>query len=238
MVEGLQLAARFVLPAYRNGSCGTGELPDEQIVKCITKGNCKGVRNEFTKLATMYPYLKIIRNILGYSSPFHPDVIRAYWLGSDNLHKAEPKHFELLLSELVAKGFPREYLDEVKKIAPANFIPIHLYQVLLSHFLSGGTRKSLEGVNNCMVRSGVITEISGEKAKVDLVSLASKKKELVLTTLAEEVVFDTKLLKPALKVGNKVAVHLKWVAVNLTETPVDAVNLLNWTKEVLKAYNS
>ena len=238
MSSGLQLAARFAYPAYRNSSCGTGKLPEEAIIKCILTGQCKGVRKEFGQFANMFPYLTTIKSMIGTADAFKPKVTRAYWLGSDDLHKAEPKHFELLLSEMVVKGYPRENLDELRKIAPANFIPMHLYQVLLGHFLSGGTRKDLGGVNNCMVRFGVITEISEKTAAVDLISLTNKRRKLVTTNLREEVEFDPRLFKPSLKVGNTVAVHLKWVAVNLTKTPIDSANLLNWTKEVVNAYNA
>jgi len=238
MSTGLQLAARFALPAYRSGSCGTGKLPIETIIRCIQTGKCKGVRTEFGQFANMAPYLTTIKSIISTTDAFKPEVTRAYWLGSSALNKAKPKHFELLLSEMIIKGYPKDNLDEVRKIAPATFIPMHLYQVLLSHFLSGGTIKELDGVNNCMVRFGVITEISEEKAKVDLVSLTRKRRKLVTTNLPEEVEFDFRLFRPALKVGNTVAVHLKWVAVDLTRTPKDSANLLHWTKEIVKAYNS
>jgi len=238
MVEGLQLAARFALPAYRNGSCGTGEVPEEQIIECVTKGNCKGVRKEFSKFATMYPYLKTIGNILDNTSPFHPDVVRAYWLGGDALSKAKPKHFEYLLAELVSQGFPCEHLDQVRKTAPTTFVPLHLYQVLLSHFLSGGTLQNLAGVNDCMVRSGTVTEISRRMAKVDLLSLVSLENKLVLAAIPKEVNFEPKFFEPKLKTANTVAVHLGWVCKNLTHEPVDSFNLLNWTKEVLRTYNA
>ena len=236
MVEGLQLAAKFVLPAYRNGSCGTGELPEKQLVKCITEGNCKGVRNEFSKLATMYPYLETIRTILGYSSPFHPDVVRAYWLGSDNLSKAEPKHFEQLLDNLVSQGFPEGQLDEVRKIAPSTFVPTHLYPVLLSRLLGPGSLEDLSSVNDCMVRWGVINSIKEEKALVAPLSLVNENGNLKTGRIETDVGFDSKLLETELKEGDEVAIHLKWVSKKIS--PMESISLLKWTLEVLRAYNN
>jgi len=237
MNEGVRLAARFALPAYRNGACGTGTLPVESLMECAAGGSCQGVRNELSHFATLYPYLKTAGHIMGQEDPFQLDAVKAYWLGGGGLFRAKPEHFDFLLAEMLLRGFPIKHLPNIKRAAPKRFVPFHLYHILLGHELSGGNLAKLHGVNNCMVRYGVIKEVSGQEIGVSLLSLVEKEGQFKFEVQTETVAYDVRVIESSLKPGSTIAVHLGWVCEDLTEDKISSVNLLYWTKEVVTIYN-
>ena len=234
MIEGLQLAARFSLPAFRNGSCGTLDLEEKHFLDCILEGKIDGLEKKFSRFFTMGPYLRTLAKIVG-GQPFSPDVVSAYWIGNDSLFKAQPIHFDYLLSEFVSQGIPQDRLDHIRKNAPNRFIPLHLYQVLLSHLAGGSSLEDLQGVNDCMVRFGVVRKLKGETAKANTLSLSAQKGKLVFITKEINADFDKRFFKPGLKEGDIVAIHLGWVCKVLS--PMETANLIYSTKEIVKEYN-
>ncbi|MBU1016745.1 hypothetical protein KJ678_01100, partial [Patescibacteria group bacterium] len=103
-IKALQLVSRFSLPPNYLGFCGKDSAA-ERLKKCVISGRCENVEEELSHFITLYPYLKTISEIIGLSAFSYP-VIESYWLGNEELKKAKPEHFELLLENFAKQGVP------------------------------------------------------------------------------------------------------------------------------------
>ena len=231
-IKALQLASRFSLPTNTLGYCGK-DTAQAKLKSCIVSRKCEGVEEELSKFIVVNPYLETISKITGLPK-FSYNVIESYWLGNEQLKKAKPKHYGLLLENFAKQGVPDWLINELKQKQPKKFIPNHLFQVLHVGVgkASGSVPFNLETINNCMIRWGNVEKIAHGKAIVKLNSLKKEKNTYKLTVSKETLSFDLDFV-PGLKVGDTVAVHWKQIVKILTAD--EEKNLSFWTKEVLKS---
>ncbi len=176
--DALQLACRFSLPPNSLGYCGQDSAP-EKFKKCVVDGvsgvDQQEIQQELEKFIVLNPYLETLATITG-KSKFSSQVIEAYWLGNDELKKAKPADYLLLLDNFVKQGVPSWFVEELRAKKPKKFIPHHLFQVLHVGVgrASGSVPFNLESVNNCMIRWGKVTQILGDKLEADLTLLDGK----------------------------------------------------------------
>ncbi|MFH1407462.1 MAG: DUF6390 family protein [Patescibacteria group bacterium] len=221
-IKALQLVSRFSLPPNYLGFCGKDSAA-ERLKKCVISGRCENVEEELSHFITLYPYLKTISEIIGLSAFSYP-VIESYWLGNEELKKAKPEHFELLLENFAKQGVPENTIAEFRKNKPKVFIPHHLFQVLTVSTDAGH-------INDCMIRWGKVAEISGEKVFLDIAVLECQKGDYKLKNRQEDLKFYPPFL-PGLKAGDMVAVHWKQAVKILTKE--EEKNLFFWTEKILR----
>lgn len=242
--EGLQLACRFSLPPNSLGYCGQNSAP-EKFKKCVVDGvsgiDQPEIQQELEKFIVLNPYLETLATITG-KSKFSREVIEAYWLGNDELKKAKPKDYSLLLDNFSKQGVPSWFVDELRSRLPKKFIPHHLFQVLHVGVgrASGSVPFNLASVNNCMIRWGKVTRIMGDKLEADLTSLDGKIGD---ENVGDKNVNSLKLVQnpcqanfppgflPNLKIGDFVAVH--WSQAVKILSPKEVTQLDFWTREIL-----
>lgn len=235
--EALQLACRFSLPPNSLGYCGRNSAP-EKFKKCVVDGVCVGIQQELEKFIVLNPYLETLATITG-RSKFSRQVIEAHWLGNDELKKAKPADYSILLDNFANQGVPIWFVEELRSKKPKKFIPHHLFQVLHVGVgrASGSVPFNLESVNNCMIRWGKVTHIAGGKIQADLTSLDGKISSkgvgsLKLVHKTSQAVFLPNFL-PTLKLSDVVAVHWGQAVKILISKEVAQLNF--WTQEILNS---
>ncbi len=229
--KALQLACRFSLPPNSLGYCGQNTAP-EKFKKCVVDGVCTNIKNELEKFIVLNPYLKTLAHITN-RDKFSYKVIEAYWLGNDELKKAEAVDYKNLLDNFAKQGVPDWFVDELQTKLPKVFIPHHLFQVL--HIgvgkASGSVPFNLESINNCMIRWGKVVNIKGGELVADLNSLEKSSAGYKLIQNKCKAKFIPGFL-PTLKLGDVVAVH--WGQAVKILTPKEVAQLSFWTQKVLK----
>ncbi len=235
LTTALQLACRFSLPPNSLGYCGQNSAP-EKFKKCVVAGECLGIKEELAKFIVLNPYLETLATITK-KPKFSRDVVEAYWLGNDELTKAKPDDYKILLANFVKQGVPSWFVEELRTKPPKVFIPHHLFQVLHVGVgkASGSVPYTLESINNCMVRWGKVTRIKSDSLEADLISLdgkiaAGKLSGLKLVCVSSRARFLPGFL-PDLKIGDVVAVHWNQAVKILTSKEVDQLSF--WTSRII-----
>jgi len=221
-IKALQLVSRFSLPPNSLGFCGKDSAA-ERLKECVIFGKCENVEEELSHFITLYPYLKTISEIIGLPAFSYP-VVESYWLGNEELKKAKPEHFELLLENFAKQGVPEGTIAEFRKNKPKVFIPHHFFQVLT-------VSTEVGHINDCMIRWGEVKKIEGGKIFVDIAVLECQKGDYKLKNREEEFKFYPAFLL-GLKAGDTVAVHWKQAVKILTEEEEN--NLSFWTEKILR----
>jgi hypothetical protein len=236
-IKALRLEARFSLATNQLGYCGRGTA-GKKFKKCITTGKCAGVEEEVTKFIVLYPYLKTLAHITGYGVFSYP-VIEAFWIGNDELKKAKPDDFEVLLSNFSAQGVPKWLTDELGKDKPKVFIPHHLFQVLFVGVgrASGAVPFDLNSINNCMIRWGGVTSVNEKERKLEvkLNGLGLSAEKYNLEQKIESFSYLPELV-PGISKGFVVAVH--WGVVLKILNTGETERLSFWTNKVLENVTS
>jgi hypothetical protein len=233
-VKALQLNSRFSLPPNTLGYCGKNTAP-AKFIECVINGKCDGVEEELPKFIVLNPYLETLKEITKLDK-YSYENIEAYWLGNEQLRKANLKHYSLLLENFTKQGVPTWLTDELKIKVPQKFVPNHLFQVLHVGVgkASGSVPYNIETINNCMVRWGEVKKIENGKLKLDLNSLQKTNNQFKLETRETEFDYRADFLT-GIKNGDTVVVHWKQVVKILNKT--EEKNLSYWTNEVLAATN-
>jgi hypothetical protein len=231
----LQLESRFSLSPNSLGYCGKKSATDKFKI-CISEGMCNGVKEELKNFIVLYPYLKTLSKITG--EPFSSySVIEGYWLGNDELKKANLKYYNLLLKNFNKQGVPDFFVEELRAKKLKEFIPNHLFHVLFIGVgkASGAVPFNISTINDCMIRWGIVKEVSKKQAVVILNSLEIKGENgFELIKIKETVPYNSKFTSD-LKAGDTVAVHWNMIVKILDTEEIN--KLLFWTKKVLRIFS-
>jgi len=230
--KALQLASRFSLPPNSLGYCGKNTAP-AKLISCALDGNCNEVTAELEKFIVLNPYLNTLAGITGQNKFSYP-VIEAYCLGNNELNKAKPAHYQLLLNHFSKQGVPEWLTKELANKTPRKFIPFHLFQVLHVGVgrASGSVPYNIKTINNCMVRWGKVTSLTKKSLTVTLNSLKSENIHYLLHLVSASFPYRQDLL-PGIKINATVAVH--WGQVIKILTPKEIANLDYWTRQILSS---
>jgi hypothetical protein len=231
--KALELCARFTLQPNELGYCGTTSA-SAKLKKCILKGKCDGLEEEFESFIVLNPYLETIAKATG-KDKFSYEVIESYWLGNDLLKEIKPDHYQDLIKNLTSQGIPKFLTKEISKKIPKSFIPVHLFNIL--HIgvgkASGSVPFNLKSINNCMIRWGnVLDQKINKSTKTCTVKITQLDKEWKLTETIEEVGIDH-ALTPDLKTDDSIAIHWGFVAKKLSDK--ELTNLIIWTQNLLNS---
>lgn len=230
--KALQFLSRFSLPPNSLGFCGKNSASG-RFNKCIMEGKCTGVQDELEKFIVLHPYLRTISKITGLPK-FSYKVAEAYWLGNNELKKADGGDYNLLLKHFVGQGVPKWFVEELEEKRPKNFIPTHLFHVLHVGVgkASGSVPFTIKTINNCMVRWGKVLSISDNRMTVSLNSLKRECGSFKLVKIRQKLLIE-KTFTPKLKKGSTVAVH--WGQAIKTLTKLEERRLNYWSRQVLKS---
>jgi hypothetical protein len=191
---------------------------------------------EVREVLDQFPHLKAFQNALGKITgldSYDPKIQEAYWIGNDLLKSVDRSDArEVLLHYYKKSELPASYMNELEGALSKPVILHHNFQVAkIAVIDSGGMGDRLEPVNNCMVRSAEVWEVSDDRVKVNAVKLCKNQYGFVLEKKDEIVKYEQNLVGD-LKVGNKVALH--WGAVAMQLKGDQEKQLDYWTQEVAK----
>ncbi len=229
--HALSLASRFSYAPNSKGYCGKLSAHDA-FVRCIRDGDCDTVAEEMRHFIVLAPYLDLIAHASG-MTPYDPEVIEAYWIGNDLLHRVKPSHYDILLENFQRQGVPMWLIDELSQKRPTRFIPSHLFQVLHVGVgqASGAVPFSITSVNHCMIRWGEVMEIHSTGAiTVRVHELAHRKLRYVQVEKTLQLSPDTYPFDNP-RAGDIIAVHWGHVVKILTKNEVKQLSY--WTQEVV-----
>jgi hydrogenase maturation factor len=239
--SGIKTIARFACPPAILGECGQDGTA-AFLKKCIRDGLCDEAiaLEEIAKLRTMYPYLLLISSVTQLPI-LDPRVAEAYWIGNSLLDQFLAKNYlGEWLDILGSQGYSEDYVTNVRSFFDRNpdlpFIPHHAYQVLvIAGYLGIGLNKTmLNYANRCLIRSGVVKQVSDHSIKISDNRVVLRDEVLVFESIEEEVTFDLQLFKD-LKVGEIVAVHWGVACMRLTEA--QEIALVEYTQKSIDAVN-
>ena len=229
--KALKLASLFSYSPNHKGYCGRSSA-GHVFFRCIRDGICDDVSQELSHFIVLYPYLKTIATLTGFS-PFDHKVIEAYWIGNELLEKLPMSGYEILLKEFAKQGVPSWLIESLGKKMPKKFIPNHLFQVLHVGVgqASGSVPFDMQSINNCMIRWGKVIAVKADgKIVISLKQLTQStnghKLKLVKEVISSEA---CPFFKP--KVGDIVALHWGHVVKKLTKR--EEQNLIYWTQQTL-----
>jgi hypothetical protein len=172
---------------------------------CVVDNKFEGVEKALLEYTGMMGYLGILANGL-HRAVFDLSIVHAYWLGGEELNHCPQK----------------------------NIIPFHLTKVLkeAKAFEKQG-RFDISKVNACMVRWGVVENMSGQNLSLSLNSLQGSYHQLSQANLTEVVLYKPGFFQSLIP-GQIVAVHDGWAVTTIT--PTEEKELSHWTSEALKKY--
>jgi len=229
-----ELDARFVYgPKHSHFTESKLEVVTDTLRQAITsRQETSGVR----EVLDQFPHLHAFQGALGQISgldPYDPKIQEAYWIGNDLLKSVDREDAQKVLLQFYKRSeLPREYMNELNDVLSKPAILHHNFQVAkIAVIDSGGMWDRLDPVNNCMVRSADISEISDDRIKVNAVRLIKNRHEFSLEKKDEFVKYDQNLVGN-LKTGDKVALHWGTVAMELSKDQEE--QLIYWTQEVAK----
>src|ERR671933_1320013 len=106
-----------------------------------------------------YPYLQLIARTTGYTDPFDPAVVEAYWIGSDLLERVEVRQFHQSIEERFGKLVDRKNLDYLLGKAPAGARPHHSFNVFDIQRFTQEKTHTLHNMEQCRIGWGQVRAI-------------------------------------------------------------------------------
>jgi len=226
---GLKSAARFALQPNMWGFCG--EDDSQQCLREFVSGREKDVEKiRLTLEEHGFPHLNAFLETIAKSTGrdrFDPEMVLNYWLGGEVVGTRED------LLENYSKYFPKEFVEALGKVLPEKIYLTHLSQVI---FVAAADYQGVEKINlinHCMITGGEVVEIDTVN-RVAVVQRDILNKDLKLVKGKQSVKIDPDLT-PKIEVGNKVAVHLGYLASTLTTDEADSLSY--WTDRVVSETN-
>ena len=229
-----ELDARFVYgPKHSHFTESKLEVVSETLRNVITSHQ---ETKEVREVLDQFPHLKAFQGALGKMAgidSYDPEIQEAYWIGNDLLKSIDRSDAREVLLQFYKKSeLPDGYMNELGGVLSKPVILHHNFQVAkIAVIDSGGMGDNLDPVNNCMVRSAEVLEISDDRVKVNADKLYKNQYGYAIEKKDEIVKYEANLVGD-LKAGNIVALHWGAVAMHLNEDQEKQLNY--WTQEVAK----
>lgn len=240
-IPGPAMFARFAYPPNSLGYCG----PDDS--KAVLEYAAAGVSdgglvNLARQFAGAWPYLQLVAAAAGIGDPLDSRVVRAYWVGGPLLERVSPA----LLAAHLEQRFRRQlggHWSDLAQLAAAGR-PHHNFHVFAVYPWAGLLRdgkvtEPLRVLDQCRIRWGRLTGLSGGTARVLTRQLCWDGRRLHLGLPREEQVLattDGRALAAGLTPGMMVALHWNWVCEILDQRRLHW--LRHYTRTQLEVVNS
>jgi len=227
-----ELDARFVY-GPRHSHFPPKEL--KVVEKILRSGITAKEEPRIRELMSHFPHLNAFQNALGnlYGvDAFDPRIQEAYWIGNGFLEESGRNAGRALFNSYKKEYLPKEYLKEIEKVSEEGVILHHNFQVTkIAVIDSGGLEKSLDAVNNCMIRSARVTEVSNDTVDVSALKLCKSERGYEMKKHDMVVGYDRSLVG-VLNTGNHVALHWGHVSMCISESQNSELNY--WTEKIVK----
>jgi hypothetical protein len=230
--DWLGLLARFAYSACAAGSCATREKA-EILRRFLQDTHDVNLREQARGIIIALPNLNPFRLILEeWGTPLEAAI--AYILGSDLLEKATPEDLEKLWEYMLRYGHKPENVAIANEVAPKEFLPTHLFQVIMGAFIGfrGLNPTIVQGINRCRVSWGVVEDETDTGVLVRTDQLVLHEEVLDVGATVSIVVKNPFGITTTR--GTFVAIHQGCIFLELTQA--ERKTLLHWTRKVLQLW--
>jgi hypothetical protein len=177
-----------------------------------------------------WAYLELIAAVTGSDDPLSPEVVDAYWVGSDLLDAIEP---QAVVSHLENRF--RGQIGGTWREAAARAVPHHSFQVFevypWARLLREGKppAPAVRVLDRCRIRVGEVVALEGEEVSVLCRPLEWDGRELTegdaVTEQARWAVDGQSLIEPP-AVGTTVALHWDWVCDEISTQQAERIKAM------------
>jgi hypothetical protein len=212
-MSGAALFARYAFPPNELGYCG----PDGAEV-LLAHGGAGGSDDvELARRARLFdgawPYLEIIAAAAEISDPLDDRVVEAYWIGNELLELVDP----VACAADLRSAFEGQVTSRLAAAETA--VPHHSFHVFavypwVAMLGRGNDAAALSILQQCRIRWGTVTEVTGDRASVTCEPLTLVNGSLTLGPARTETVrwsVGGQSLVAQIKPGDSVALHWDWV---------------------------
>lgn len=239
-VSGPLRFARYAYPPNLLGYCGPsdhGSLLEYAATNTVDGGLVDLARG----FAGAWPYLELIGGAARLD-PLSPEVVDAYWVGSDLLHAVRPSWLAASLDERFAArlGTQRSLLGD---LVADGAVPHHSFHVLavspwIGLLRAGYVEQPLETLDRCRIRVGTVVDVEPDAALVRVGTLDWRAghlgpgPEVVDRFRTGERGYE---LAGGVAVGDRVSLHWDWVCERVTAR--DCHRIDHYTSQSLAVVN-
>jgi uncharacterized protein DUF6390 len=224
-MSGAALFARYAFPPNELGYCG----PDGSEV-LLERADSDAVDDaELARRARLFdgawPYLETVAAAAGIADPLDERVVEAYWIGNDLLELVDPAACAARLRSVFQGQVTSRLAITDAAVAHHSF---HVFAVYpwVSMLGRGNDVAALSILEQCRIRSGLVTEVDGDRALVSSQPLELVDGRLTLGAERLESVrwsVGGRSLVSGLTAGDVVALHWDWVCDVLQEDQAAAL---------------
>ncbi len=217
--------ARYAYPPNALGYCGPAGA------EAMLRGDATAdIARRARRFEGAWSYLEFLASSAGIADPLDERVVEAYWVGSDLLAGVSSA---ALVSFLTTRFVGQS--GGTWQSATDRALPHHTFQVFevypWAQLLSRtGQPQALSVLDQCRIRTGVVTAVTGETATVESRPLTvapggglvpgEPRRESVRWSV------DGWSLLPGLAAGDRVALHWNWVCDTLTTDQAGRIEVL------------
>jgi hypothetical protein len=223
--EGALMFARYAYPPNALGYCGPAGA------EAMLRGDATAdIARRARRFEGAWSYLEFLASSAGIADPLDERVVEAYWVGGDLLTGVSSSALVAFLSERFVGQSGGGW-----RSAGDRALPHHTFQVFEVYPWSGllaatGHPQALSVLDQCRIRTGVVTAVSGETATVESRPLicapdgglaqGAPRRETVRWSVE-----GWSLLR-GLGAGDRVALHWNWVCDTLTPDQADHIEAM------------
>jgi hypothetical protein len=213
--EGAVLFARYAYPPNELGYCGP-----EGAAAMLSPAAVADLERRARQFEGAWSYLEFLAETLGIDDPLAPEVVAAYWIGSELLDAVDPAD----LVERLEDRF-RDQQGGTWRGAVGRARAHHSFQVFEVYPWAGlllegrAAAPAVNVLDRCRIRVGVVREVDGEAVRVitrPLVWDGSSLRQGDATSERARWSVDGQTLIEAPAVGDVIALHWDWVCDVLT----------------------
>ena len=204
-IDALKRACLYSFIPNRLGYCGP--LGSWQaflaFISSPIEEQAPGVKQLLQHFSALHPYLELIARA-NEKSAFDPEVIDAYWTGSDLLRNVRFREFQKTILSFQRSGLPRSIAEKKAVRLPDGLLPHHSAHVLYVNFISKKVLPVIENLSDCLIQWGEVKSESEKGIEARGIELFSEGGEFKIREKPKKILNPFKISP---KAGDFVSVH-------------------------------
>lgn len=241
-ITGLALCTRYSYPPNSLSLCGPDKQEDLKWYSSNLQTD-KGTVEILSQFSTLFPYLRLIATSNNIKDPFDKQVIEAYWLGNNLLHKVSIGNFVKHLSDSIQlkKKIARKELESIFNKISIGALPHHAFHVLNIYKRTGhlDVPHTVETMDACMINWGKIKKITPGAIIIETKPLKIINNQLGFGPTRERIIMfqgEKDILFAQLKIGDWISSHWGYFCQKLTKKQLN--NLIYYTQLSIRLANA
>jgi hypothetical protein len=241
-VPGPLLFARYAFGPNRLGYCGPADAGElfELTVDGKRDADMRALAQRFEGA---WPYLELIARATDRPDPLDPEVVEAYWLGSDLLDRVRPLAFGESIERRFKSRVHHPEWQWLRAKPGVGAKPIHAFHVLdvfprMGLLRSDRVDDVLNVIESCRIRWGRVLSVNGDWLATNVVPLQLTEGRLELGRPRVELIQAWQGgagFMHDIAPGDAISIHWTWACERLDGRRLG--NLVTWTNRQLALTN-